>query len=143
MPRKPAATAEAPTPPAAPEQRRHTGPALNRVELIGRLAAAPELRFTPSGLAVCTLRVATNVGDTAEYHDVTAWGTLAETCAQYLARGRLVYVDGHLHTEKWERDDVPQRRTVIVAGTVRFLDRPDGTGAPAPAPATAVADGEQ
>jgi hypothetical protein len=55
MPRKPAATAETPTPQAAPEQRRNTGPALNRVELIGRLAAAPELRFTSSGLPVCMM----------------------------------------------------------------------------------------
>lgn len=123
---------------------------LNRAEVIGRLTRDPELRYTPNGTPVCHLALATNemVGsgdnreERTEFHDVTTWDTLAETCAQYLAKGRLVFVEGRLHTERWERDAVPQRRTVIVAGTVRFLDRPDGTGTPAPTPVTAVADGE-
>ena len=71
---------------------------LNRAELIGRLTHPPELRYTPEGTPVCRLALATNVmvgtgenrEERTEYHDVTAWGTLAETCAQYLTRGRLV-----------------------------------------------------
>jgi single-strand DNA-binding protein len=110
---------------------------LNRAEVIGRLTQDPQLRYTTQGTPVCQLALATNemvgTGDSrqerTEFHDVTAWGTLAETCAQYLAKGRLVFVEGRLHTERWERDAVPQRRTVIVAGTVRFLDRPEAAGA--------------
>ncbi len=104
---------------------------LNRAEIIGRLTRDPELRYTAHGTPVCQLAVATNemVGtgedrqERTEFHDITAWGGLGETCAQYLARGRLVFVEGRLHTERWERDAVPQRRTVIVAAAVRFLDR--------------------
>lgn len=104
---------------------------LNRAEIIGRLTRDPELRYTSRGTPVCHLALATNevVGsaenreERTEFHDITAWETLAETCARYLTKGRLVYVEGRLHTERWEQDAVPQRRTVIVAGTVRFLDR--------------------
>jgi primosomal replication protein N len=96
MPRKPAATTEAPASPAAPAERRRSGPALNRVELIGRLAAAPELRFTSSGLPVCTLRIVTNDRDTAEFHDVVVWRQQAEFAGKYLAKGRLVFVQGRL-----------------------------------------------
>ena len=117
---------------------------LNKVMLIGRLTRDPELRYTPRGTPVCHLALATNevVGsaenreERTEFHDVTAWETLAETCARYLSKGRLVYVDGRLHTERWEQDAVPQRRTVIVAGTVRFLDR-------AESPATASTSVEE
>ena len=124
---------------------------LNRAELIGRLTHAPELRYTSEGTPVCRIALATNVmvgsgesrEERTEYHDVTAWGALAETCAQYLTRGRLVYVDGHLHTEKWERDAVPQRRTVVVASVVRFLDRPDGVAVPEATSSIARSDAER
>jgi single-strand DNA-binding protein len=110
---------------------------LNRATVLGRLTRDPELRYTPKGTPVCQLALATNemVGtgesreERTEFHDVTAWETLAETCAQYLSKGRLVYVEGRLHTERWERDAVPQRRTVIIASVVRFLDRPEATAA--------------
>ena len=119
---------------------------LNRAEVIGRLTRDPELRYTPKGTPVCQLALATNelVGtgesreERTEFHDVTAWETLAETCAQYLSKGRLVFVEGRLHTERWERDAVPQRRTVIVASVVRFLDRPDSAPATPTAPDAAA-----
>ena len=122
---------------------------LNRAEVIGRLTRDPELRYTPKGTPVCHLAIATNemVGagegreERTEFHDVTAWEALAETCAQYLSKGRLVYVEGRLHTERWERDAVPQRRTVIVASTVRFLDRPDGSAGLTEATGTGAAGG--
>ncbi|HEY2704434.1 MAG TPA: single-stranded DNA-binding protein [Candidatus Dormibacteraeota bacterium] len=124
---------------------------LNRAEVIGRLTRDPELRYTPKGTPVCHLALATNemVGsgehreERTEFHDVTAWDTLAETCAQYLAKGRLIFVEGRLHTERWERDAVPQRRTVIVAGTVRFLDRPEGTPIPADTADAVTSDAER
>jgi single-strand DNA-binding protein len=120
---------------------------LNRAEVIGRLTRDPELRYTPNGTPVCQLALATNemVGtgvsreERTEFHDVTAWETLAETCAQYLSKGRLVFVEGRLHTERWERDAVPQRRTVIVASVVRFLDRPEAGAATATASGTTTA----
>jgi single-strand DNA-binding protein len=106
---------------------------LNRAEVIGRLTRDPELRYTAQGTPVCQLGLATNemvgTGDSrqerTEFHDVTAWGPLAETCARHLVKGRLVFVEGRLRTERWERNDVAQRRTVIMAATVRFLDRPE------------------
>lgn len=121
---------------------------LNRAEVIGRLTRDPELRYTSRGTAVCHLSLATNevIGagerreERTEFHDVTAWETLAETCARYLLKGRLVFVEGRLHTERWEQDDIPQRRTVIVAATIRFLDRPEAV-TPEPAHAAQAADG--
>lgn len=123
---------------------------LNRAEVIGRLTRDPDLRYTSRGTAVCHLSLATNevigAGDRreerTEFHDVTAWEALAETCARYLAKGRLVFIEGRLHTERWEHDDIQQRRTVIVAGTVRFLDRPEGVTAELSPAAAPGADGE-
>ncbi|MGH7746583.1 MAG: single-stranded DNA-binding protein [Candidatus Dormibacteria bacterium] len=137
MPRKPAATAQAPAPPAgAPGERRRTGPALNRVDLIGRVAAAPELRFTSSGLPVCTLRIATNAGDNAEFHDVVVWRHLAEFAGQYLAKGRLVYVQGRLHGRSWQADNNTTRRSVeVIAEDLQVLDRRLGNSEPAAEPA--------
>lgn len=115
---------------------------LNRAEIIGRLTRDPELRSTSRGTPVCHLALATNevVGsgddreERTEFHDVTAWDVLAETCARYPSKGRLVFVEGRLHTERWEQDAIAQRRTVIVAGVVRFLDRPDAAAASATGP---------
>src|SRR5579864_1891140 len=124
---------------------------LNRVMLIGRLTRDPELRYTPSGTAVCNLALATNrygsdptTGERKEftdYHDVVVWnqGTrkLAETTAQYLQKGRLVYVEGRLQTRSWDDAQSGQKRyrTEVNASDVQFLDsRQDGAaGAPASA----------
>ena len=111
---------------------------LNRVMLIGRLTRDPELRYTPSGTAVCNLALATNrygsdpaTGERKEftdYHDVVVWnqGTrkLAETTAQYLQKGRLVYVEGRLQTRSWDDAQSGQKRykTEVNANDVQFLD---------------------
>jgi single-strand DNA-binding protein len=121
---------------------------LNRVMLIGRLTRDPELRYTPSGTAVCNLALATNrygsdpaTGERKEftdYHDVVVWnqGTrkLAETTAQYLQKGRLIYVEGRLQTRSWDDAQSGQKRykTEVNANDVQFLDsnRQEGGGAP-------------
>jgi single-strand DNA-binding protein len=116
---------------------------LNRVMLIGRLTRDPELRYLPSGQGVCQLAMATNRYGTdqqsgerrefTDYHDVVVWnqGTrkLADLCAQYLQKGRLVYVEGRLQTRSWDDKDTGQKRykTEVNASDVQFLDsRQDG-----------------
>jgi single-strand DNA-binding protein len=128
---------------------------LNRVMLIGRLTRDPELRFLPSGQAVCQLALATNRYGTdqqsgerrefTDYHDVVVWNQgnrkLAELCAQYLQKGRLVYVEGRLQTRSWDDQQSGQKRyrTEVNASDVQFLDsRQDGAPMGAPAEAGAA-----
>jgi len=127
---------------------------LNRVMLIGRLTRDPELRYTPSGSGVCQLALATNrygqdqSGERREftdYHDVVVWNQgnrkLADLCAQYLQKGRLVYVEGRLQTRSWDDQATGQKRyrTEVNASDVQFLDsRQDGAPAGAPAEAGAA-----
>jgi single-strand DNA-binding protein len=120
---------------------------INRVVLVGNLTRDPELRTTPSGTSVCKLRLAVNErtkdpstgqwGDRANYFDVTVWGNQGESCAQYLAKGRPVAVDGRLQWREWDAQDGTKRQAVeIVADSVQFLGgRQEGElgGAPAPA----------
>jgi single-strand DNA-binding protein len=113
---------------------------INRVVLVGNLTKDPELRHTPSGTAVCKLRLAVNTrqkdsstgewGDKPNYFDVTVWGNQGESCAQYLSKGRPVGVDGRLDWREWEAQDGTKRQAVeIIADTVQFLGgRPDGEG---------------
>ncbi len=86
---------------------------LNRVTLIGNLTRDPELKYTSSGAAVCTFGVATNRSwrdpngeeqEAAEFHNIVAWGKLAEICQQLLAVGMKVYLDGSLRTRNWDDD---------------------------------------
>jgi single-strand DNA-binding protein len=105
---------------------------INRVVLVGNLTKDPELRHTPSGTAVCKLRVAVNTrqkdsttgewGDKPNYFDVTVWGNQAESCAQYLSKGRPIGIDGRLDWREWEAQDGSKRQAVeIIADTVQFL----------------------
>ncbi len=106
---------------------------LNRVMLIGNLGSEPEMRFTPNGNPVTTFRVATNRSfstpdgerkEETEWFTVVAWGKLAEQCNQFLAKGKLVYTEGRLHTRTWEGQDGQKRyRTEVIANRVTFLDR--------------------
>jgi hypothetical protein len=73
--------------------RKSRGPAVNRVILVGRRAGDPELRYTPSGSAVTQLRLVTNEGEESEFHQLSAWGKVAEFADNYLKKGRLVYVE--------------------------------------------------
>lgn len=105
---------------------------LNRVQLIGNLTRDPELRYTPSGAAVCSFGLATNrswTTDTgekheeAEFHRIVSWNKLAELCSQFLTKGRKVYVEGRLATRNWTTQDGLQRSTTeIVIDDMILLD---------------------
>lgn len=106
---------------------------LNKVMIIGRLGADPELRYTQSGQPVCPLRIATDESYTdrdgnrverTEWHSVVAFQRAAENCNQYLHKGSLVYVEGKLSTRKWQDQNGQERYTTeIRADRVQFLDR--------------------
>lgn len=113
--------------------------AINRVVLVGNLTKDPELRHTPSGMAVCSLRLAVNTRrkdetgqwvDKPNYFDITVWGNQGERCAQYLSKGRPVGIDGRLEWREWETQEGTKRQAVeVVADTVQFLgSRGDGEG---------------
>jgi single-strand DNA-binding protein len=113
--------------------------AVNKVILIGNLGRDPELRYTQSGQAVANFSLATTERwskrdgggqeERTEWHRIVAWGRTAELCAQYLAKGRTVYVEGRLQTREWEnREGQKQRTTEVVAQTVQFLGGPRGGG---------------
>ncbi|MCX8008666.1 MAG: single-stranded DNA-binding protein [Patescibacteria group bacterium] len=105
---------------------------LNKVLLIGNLTRDPELKYTPTGAAVCTIGLATNRSWTTEsgekreeveYHRLVAWGKLAELCSQLLAKGRKIYVEGRIQTRKWTGQDGQERTTVeIVMDDMMILD---------------------
>ena len=111
---------------------------INRVVLVGNLTRDPELRHTPSGTAVCSLRIAVNTRrkdgatgqwtDKPNYFSVSVFGNQAESCAQYLSKGRPVAIDGRLDWREWEGQDGAKREAVeIVAESVQFLGgRGDG-----------------
>jgi len=105
---------------------------VNKVTLVGRLVAAPEMRTTGSGLHVTTVRVVTNDRETPEFHDVVLWRQLADFAVGYMAKGRLVYVEGRLQSRTWEAADGTKRRTVeVVADRFQALSsrRPEETAA--------------
>ncbi len=112
---------------------------INRVVLVGNLTRDPELRHTPGGTPVCSLRVAVNDRkrdesgnwvDAPNYFSVSVFGNQAENCAQYLSKGRPVGVDGKLRWREWQAQDGAKREAVeIVADSVQFLGgRGDGDG---------------
>jgi single-strand DNA-binding protein len=117
--------------------------------IIGNVGTDPEMRFTPNGNPVTSFRVATSRFFTSpegerkqetEWFTVTAWNKLAESCNQYLAKGRRAYVEGRLRTRVWEGQDGQKRTQVeIVAERVLFLDRQAAT---APLKEEAKADEE-
>ena len=124
--------------------------AINRVVLVGNLTRDPELRHTPSGTAVCNLRLAVNTRrkdetgqwvDKPNYFDITVWGNQGERCAQYLTKGRPVAIDGRLEWREWETPEGNKRQAVdVVADTVQFLGgRGDGEGGGGYIPAEATA----
>jgi len=112
---------------------------VNRVVVVGNLTRDPELRHTPSGTPVCSLRIAVNTrrkdasgqwADKANYFSVSVFGQQAENCAQYLAKGRPVAIDGRLEWREWEQDGNKREAVEIVADSVQFLgSRGDGDSA--------------
>jgi single-strand DNA-binding protein len=99
-------------------------PAVNSVQLLGRLAADPEMRFRPDGKPVTELRLVTNERQEPEYHDVVTYDGLAKACGEYLRKGGQVFVSGRLHAQSWKAQDGSARRRVVVIGeSVQFLSR--------------------
>lgn len=114
---------------------------INRVVIVGNLTRDPELKATPGGTSVCSLRVAVNDrvkdpttgewGDKPNYFTVDVFGPQGENCAQYLARGRQVAVEGRLRWREWETQEGQKREAVnIVADNVQFIGprEPAGDG---------------
>jgi single-strand DNA-binding protein len=110
---------------------------INRVVLVGNLTRDPELRHTPGGTPVCSLRVAVNDRkrdesgnwvDAPNYFSISVFGNQAENCAQYLSKGRPVGIDGKLRWREWQQQDGSKREAVeVVADSVQFLGgRGDG-----------------
>ena len=108
-------------------------PSLNKLTIIGNVGNEPEMRFTPNGKPVTSFSVATNWLYTSsegerrqetEWFNVVAWNRLAEQCNQFLAKGRLVYFEGRIHTRNWEGQDGQQHSKIeVIASRVIFLER--------------------
>lgn len=110
---------------------------LNKVMIIGRLGADPEMRYTPSGSPVTTFRVAAGrqwrdsggeMREETEWFSVVAWNKLAEICNQYLSKGSRVYLEGRLQTRSWEDQQSGQMRSKIevIASDMIILDGREG-----------------
>ena len=104
---------------------------INRVVLVGNLTRDPELKHTPGGTPVCSLRIAVNSrrkdetgqwADKPNYFSVSVFGNQAESCSQYLSKGRPVAIDGRLDWREWDAQDGTKRQAVeIIAESVQFL----------------------
>ncbi|URA10766.1 single-stranded DNA-binding protein [Thermospira aquatica] len=108
---------------------------INRVVLVGRLARDPEIKYTPSNTAVARFTLAVggkqkNDGtDSVSFLPIVVWGKTAETCKQYLSKGKMVAVDGRLEQRSWKGQDGSPRSTIeIVAERVEFLGGASGPG---------------
>ena len=127
---------------------------INRVVMTGNLTTDPELRSLPSGMSVCSLRIACNTRrknqstgeweDKPNYFNVTVWGAQGENVARYLSKGRPVAIDGRLEWREWEAQDGTKRQAVdIIADSVQFLgSREDAAGGGGFAGAGAAPGGE-
>ena len=108
-------------------------PALNRVQLIGNLGRDPEARYTAKGTKFATFTMAVNRSyksaegekhEATDWFTVNAWGKLADICLSYLKKGRLVFVEGRLQTDRWEdQKGETHYRTTVVARSMQLLDR--------------------
>ncbi len=118
---------------------------VNKVLIIGNLGKDPEVRFTPNGKAMCKFSVATSEKwvdqqgqkqEKTEWHNVVVWGKQAESCGQYLLKGRSVFVEGKISTRSYDDKDGNKKYiTEIVARDVRFLGGGKGDGAQRELPA--------
>ena len=104
---------------------------LNRAQILGNLTRDPEMRYTPNGQAVASFAIATNRRwrdkegnnqEQTEFHDVVAWGKIAEILSQYVHKGNKLYIEGRLQTRSWEAQDGAKRqRTEIIVEDFVFL----------------------
>jgi single-strand DNA-binding protein len=110
---------------------------LNKVLLIGNLTRDPEVRYTPKGTAVGDLAIAINdsykaqdgtVKETVTYVDIEVWGRQAETCKQYLTKGRPIFVEGQLRLDQWEQEGQKKSKLKVRADRVQFLGGGPGGG---------------
>ena len=109
---------------------------INRVVLVGNLTKDPELRQTGGGTPVCSLRIAVNTrrrdetgqwGDKPNYFSISVFGNQAESCSQYLSKGRPVAIDGRLEWREYQDNSGNKREAVeIIADNVQFLSSPEG-----------------
>ena len=121
----------------------------NKVILVGNLGRDPEMRHTQNGQAVATFSVATSrrwrdresgeQREQTDWHRIVAWGRLAEICAEYLSKGKQVYIEGRLQTREWEDKDGNKRWTTeVIANDMQMLgrrgDAPHDTAAPPTGP---------
>lgn len=107
-------------------------PSLNRVQLIGRLGKDPETRYTPTGKKVTSFSVAVDrrwrnaegePKEATDWFNIEAWGRVGEICQNYLGKGRLVFIEGRLHTDQYEQGGEKRYFTRVVALQVQMLDR--------------------
>lgn len=112
-------------------------PALNRVQLIGYLGKDPETRSIPTGKKVCNFSVAVSrrwksgegeQKEATDWFNIEAWGRLGEVCQQYLGKGRLVFLEGRLHTDRVEDKGKNEVRfyTKVILSQMQILDRRSG-----------------
>lgn len=110
---------------------------LNKVFIIGNLTRDPELRSLPSGVPVVSFGVATNrvwknqqgeKQEEVQFHNIVVFGKQAEIANQYLAKGRMVMIEGRLRTSNWEKDGVKHYRTEIISEQIQFGPRPAESG---------------
>lgn len=104
---------------------------VNKVILVGHLGADPEIRYTQGGAPVANLRLATSESwknkngqkeERTEWHRIVVWAKLAELAAQYLSKGRQIYVEGRLQTRSWDDKEGHKRySTEVVATNIQFL----------------------
>ena len=109
---------------------------INKVILVGNLGADPETRYTPSGTAITSIRVATSESwkdkqtgeqqERTEWHRIEFFGRLAEIAGEYLKKGRQVYVEGKLRTDEYEKDGVKRWSTKIIADEMQMLGGREG-----------------
>ena len=118
---------------------------VNRIVLMGNLAADPELRYTPQGSAVATFRIAVNrayrdaegeLKEDTQFFTVVSWGKTAELCTQYLNKGRGALVEGRLNVRDYEKEGERRWVTEVVASRVVFLGGPGERGGEAAAEGT-------
>ena len=108
---------------------------VNKVILVGNLGKDPELRYTPSGTAVCTFSLATTdrfknkqgeQQERTEWHNIVVWAGLAEICGKYLTKGKQIYIEGRIQTRDWEdKEGVKRYTTEIVASQMIMLGSRD------------------
>jgi single-strand DNA-binding protein len=109
----------------------------NKVQLMGNLTRDPELRHTPQGTPVAQFGLAVNRkrGESEEttFVEIVVWAKQAETCAEYLKKGRLVFIEGRLQQDRWTAEDGGNRSKIFVVGErVQFLPNGNGKGKAAP-----------